>query len=706
MTAVRLTLEDGLSAVPGEGGQNTVLDPTVNVFRFGERVIRRGGCKPIDCVPFDTMQDVASAVIAVQWGESDDWPLAGYASTGSAIQSSANDTLYMAVGQGCAGILFYVLQAALATTVLPQRPTLYVYDPVAAEWVEAGYEVIGLPTLRSDGTTAIYPGVAHRGSTGVPASLIATAYYIAIDPSSGWSESYTTHGSETGCWVKLVWPSTAVCASAEFDIDNMKHIPIGGQPILHINTWEDEFGTPHRFFVHLNGDVPAYVLDGASLTEGTDLSPESVTGVVAFDEHTNVWSAYHPATQRLIGYVQGRGWFYLVPGNGEIYDFVAGDPTGTVFESLPAGCRSAIPDGDVFALHDGRIFVGSGQNLTWSAEGAFADIWPNDNEIFLADDAGPITGIASAAGQLLVFKRDATWVLTATGEDGGYAAERIAGGLGCIAPKSCAVAGGYVYRLTESGPAVYDGNQDHYVDGRIQRLFAKKFSANPREAVGLFFGGYNQYRLLYSTDGMELNEALYGVIDEPLDVRWWKQGRRTAGSYGLRANCAMLDKTAESNVMLTGDRSGVVWQQDTGDYDLGAEIECVVTTNELANKTTQVRRGRRITPSLASDNFLAETTLTFIPDGSRRSTQSLTLTDQHPSWKLPEGDAQWGWFGQLDTFTGLDSFAESAPREQAREFHIGARCRKFQVEVTRESHHPLELLCIELELNDAGNRNE
>jgi hypothetical protein len=84
----------------------------------------------------------------------------------------------------------------------------------------------------------------------------------------------------------------------------------------------------------------------------------------------------------------------------------------------------------------------------------------------------------------------------------------------------------------------------------------------------------------------------------------------------------------------------------------------------------------------------------------------LTLTDQHPSWKLPEGDAQWGWFGQLDTFTGLDSFAESAPREQAREFHIGARCRKFQVEVTRESHHPLELLCIELELNDAGNRNE
>lgn len=94
--------------------------------------------------------------------------------------------------------------------------------------------------------------------------------------------------------------------------------------------------------------------------------------------------------------------------------------------------------------------------INWSEPGE-PEKWPAQNFIIVDDEFDdPIMGLASVAGQLLIFKRHKSYVLTGTDESS-FAVDKFSGSIGCIFSGSIAMVEEKVVWAGENGIYSYDG---------------------------------------------------------------------------------------------------------------------------------------------------------------------------------------------------------------------------------------------------------
>lgn len=106
------------------------------------------------------------------------------------------------------------------------------------------------------------------------------------------------------------------------------------------------------------------------------------------------------------------------------------------------------------AIHEGRLWVDDGALLRYSAPN-FIEQFPSQN--FYPLPGGPITGIATYRGALVVFKARSIWLIRAADAD----PVMLSSSVGCTAPRAIVeVPGGGLLFLSEDGPYMLVGALD------------------------------------------------------------------------------------------------------------------------------------------------------------------------------------------------------------------------------------------------------
>ncbi len=471
-----------------------------------------------------------------------------------------------------------------------------------------------------------------------------------------------TINGQSKYWFRVQCLASNQAAAGQSDASS-SNLTSAEHPILCVLAFQDRRGTPHRFVVYLNSQTTLkYVLDSTTLTASDGLEPDGTSKM--FDDTTRVWAYYDSTTDRVIGYVEGHTWFYTVSANnGEIYSLSADDvATDTGYESVIGGLRSVIPPGDVAAVYDDRIFTANGQAVVWSSPAFYKDVWPNDNELFIGDDRGPVTALAAVGGVLAVFKRDSIWVAQSDGGEDSYTAFRLPGNAGCIAPRSVAVAGDVAYFLAEDGIYRFDGNAVTKLSRRIDGFFSGGWSSAPERAIGLWNPTLNQYRLFYPAPNAPqwvCNAALY-VNMEDGGARFWPQGAYDPEvDEGFNATSVTRDDSRATPRFLLGDRYGCLWEMDVGFYDGATAVTSDGVTHRVNLGTAQKYLLRWVTPVSKTVNN-ATYTMSVWPDGltsDKQTTSPSTASDSDPN----------GFYGQ----TGVDEFAANTTFAVNREMASG-----------------------------------
>ncbi len=447
-----------------------------------------------------------------------------------------------------------------------------------------------------------------------------------IEPPSDWAT--LAIGGQTKYWARarnipakyLAQLTSSVNAAAS-------QFTTSEQPIIWLMYFRDRRGTPHEFVIQVQANnVLAFILDGTTLTGSDSLVPDTSPHYTAA---TRAWAYYDSSTDRVIGF-NGDVWFYaIMPGNGEIYHLRADQAgTSTPYQSVVGGLRSDIPPGTVAATYDDRIFAAEGQALRYSSPGTYKDIWPNDNELFIADDVGNITALASVGGVLAVFKRDSIWVAQSDGSADGYKAWRVPGNVGCVAPRSIAVAGNVAFFLAEDGVFTFDGQSTSKVSRKIDGWFTPGWSSAPENAWGVWYSRLNQYRLYYPGPGSTphvMDSALYMTTNEgDKPPSFWPQGKNVNTDWSFNATCVTADASREVTRVCTGDKFGCVWELDRGLYDGGTAVTFEGVTHRINLGQGIKYLMRWIVPSQpAATN--AAWSMAVWADGNTAAEQTLTL---------------------------------------------------------------------------------
>lgn len=561
----------------------------------------------------------------------------------------------------------------------------------------------------------IAPFYAVRSSaTGTRTGELFDGVFV---PPSDWA--LLTIGGQNLYWIRIrgVANTAAITAAAATSF-----VQTTENRILHVNVFRDRRGTKHTFIAYAFGDGGRelrFMCDGVVMTQSEGLQPNGAevagTGARMFGKKTRVTSAYHAATDRVIGHVEGLGWFYFI-ANGqyklpstsakthEIYALTpSATGVGTPYASVVEGLRSSIPPGVIMTLHEGRIFIAIGQRIYWSAPGPYADIWLNTSEEVLGDSGGNITGIVSVGGVLAVFKRNSIW----TGQYAGtsdspeaYEFYQIPGNVGCVAPRSIAMDGNRARFAGEDGFYAFDGQTVEKFSGAIDGLLGDRtFTSSLEDAMAVFHSPTNQYRLFYksSSESDAFDSALYCDLSghimrvrgkETREVSWWKQGKYATTDYGFQATYVCTDNTADQNLMIIGDRYGVVWRADIGHYDGGTVITKMIRSHRVGLGTTKRMTARWISPTVECVGDYDFTIKTW-EDGR---------TDHQESWTANALDAA-GFSGVTfgtETFTPERTFVAPPPDQVTYPQTVEVCGSSFQVEIVDANPAPFTLHAIEV----------
>lgn len=522
-----------------------------------------------------------------------------------------------------------------------------------------------------------------------------------INPPSDWASKYV--GGNLGWWLRVrdlpagLATLTLAAGSA------------GGYPtmvttqehtVLDMLYFNDRRGTRHEFITYLYSATELrYVLDGVELTPSDDIQPDGTSQM--FSATTRVWSYYDAATDRVIGYTDGIGWFYLVlPNNGEIYGLGANVFPGPPYESVTGGLRSTIPEGDVAVAHADRIFTANGVVVAYSSPGVYKDVWPNDNEFACQDAFGNITAMCSVGGVLAVFKRNAIWVAQSDGSADGYVAFPLPGNVGCIAQRSVAVAGGIAWFLAEDGIYTFNGERVEKKSRRVNDMMQSEIgSVDPTRAIGLYHNVYNQYRLYYPTQASlpwVMTDALYCCTEEDGSVTFWSQGKNLPTDPGFNATAIAMDDSQPTNRVMMGDRYGVIWKMDDGLYDSWAPVTFYALTHRVKLGDTQKMLVRWITPTTKTFNNLSWN-CNLIVDGNVADKQALTFGD--------DGENPSAAFHATSTVESSNAtYSNFFDTQTVRAGSVQGLGRFCQLEISDANAEQWQMMSMELDVNRFGRR--
>lgn len=470
--------------------------------------------------------------------------------------------------------------------------------------------------------------------------------------------------------------------------------------VLNMLYFNDRRGTRHEFVVYLYANTELrYSLDGQNLLPSDDIQPDGTSKM--FSATTRVWSYYDSATDRIIGYAGGVGWFYAVlPNDGGIYGLQANIYPGPPYESVVGGLRSTIPDGIIACVHQDRIFTANGVTVVYSSPDVYKDVWPNDNELAVQDAYGNITAMCSVGGVLAVFKRNAIWVAQSDGSSDGYVAFPLPGNVGCIAPRSVAVAGGIAWFLAEDGIYTFDGERVEKRSRRIDGLLQKELAASDAtRSIGVYHTVMNQYRLYYPSQTSlpwVMSEAIYCSVDPDGDVSFWPQGRNLSTDPGFNATCIVSDSSAPVNRIMLGDRYGCVWQMDSGLYDQWAPVTFYGMTHRVKLGDTQKMLVRWITPTTKTWNNLTWS-CNLLVDGNVADKQALSFGDdgENPSA---------AFHASATAYTSNGTYSNYFDMQTVRAGSVQGLGRFCQLEISDAVPQRWECNAVEIDANRFGRR--
>lgn len=236
------------------------------------------------------------------------------------------------------------------------------------------------------------------------------------------------------------------------------------------------------------------------------------------------------------------------------------------------------PGTSVICQHKDRVFVADnyGNRVLYSS--FFVDgeaAWFNPQfYIYIHGGTGPITGMSSMDGRLVVFKKDAVFIVDGDGppENGGNGSEfsqpyRVSSDIGCISQNSIVTTPNGIMFRSQRGIELLSRKLDVlWIGERVQDTVA----ANPK-TIGCTFhrnGSFVKYLLAstYNSDGTYYGLGTEVVYDLSLDI--WTTSKYTPsgspGGYGYS-----LQGIAQAEV--TNDGVTSTCYVDWGDYPYRAD---------------------------------------------------------------------------------------------------------------------------------------
>lgn len=563
------------------------------------------------------------------------------------------------------------------------------------------------------------PWTNSRGTSGT-AGLLGTQVSLAFDMMPRWGEWDVGFGGPLW-WIAIEFSGTAFGGTVTgIEVDHVNDpadpysldtgIAVQHGRVLCVSTFLDRDKNPHTFFARnvwnntaLRGEV-RYWLDGRWLTEVGELPRNT-----APDHKVSV--EYHAGTNRLIGQVEGLGWFYCVldPPDGNIYlldafyDTTSSAAALNPYAPLAQGLRTVIPTGP-WCIHDGRLFVGVDDQLAWSGAAIYPDTWPNEFERFLSDGRGPIVDLVSLGGTLLVVKRSMVYLVQATGAVDAYDGVPLISGVGAIG--ALTPCGGFALMACEDGLRLCSGSSVVKISGQLDRAFFERtLGPGFARSIGVFFPPMAQWRLFYPRFGDNVcDNALYVDLDgwtpdsegeEKSMMGVWPQGAHDDQPYAFRMTAAHLDETAAAKRVIYGCRWGAIFEMDLGYDEYGQTRSGFVEMNQQNVASSQ---GFRVNAVNVIQRTIQSKDLSVIPIPNGREKSGTSTVN----WARRAG-ALAGIIETADKFEdGVLLVAVDDPI--ASTAAAGVVCQSFGFRLEDTGTGDTEIIAFEVEGNASGRR--
>jgi hypothetical protein len=179
-----------------------------------------------------------------------------------------------------------------------------------------------------------------------------------------------------------------------------------------------------------------------------------------------------------------------------------------------------------------------------------------------SDKEGEITGSTVLNDQLIIFKRNATFKFSPGAGRIIDTAQlvQVDEQIGCVAPRSIAVAGNVCFFLGELGVFAFDGNKFQYISNDIEPDFKdvnKKFIT---KSTGMYYREKNQYWISVPGQGSEYLNKTY-IYDITKGI-WYPP----YNGYDVTVLSTQRDLRDVQRV-IAGDRHGFLHYHDTGFAD-------------------------------------------------------------------------------------------------------------------------------------------
>ena len=505
------------------------------------------------------------------------------------------------------------------------------------------------------------------------------------------------------------WIRIQACTNPDLDYSGSTllntYVYTEANRILSMLYFTDRNGTAHEFTVSMygeGGDQLLFHRNGVLLTGADGLVP--VTGAAVFSESTKVHTVYHSSTNRVVGYISGLGWFYHIIGDANVYQLTA-DNLGTDYVgTVPdGGYEGATPEADCIAVYNSRLFAAKGNEIRWSQQEAFIDLWISRNISFLDDGAGPIKAMAVFQGSLIIFKERAIYAAQENGlnEGDGYDFVPLSNGIGSVGP--VIKTGDALFFVGNDGFYVFDGQKGAKLNSSVDRKFAEaELGCDFSLAKGVYNSKYNQLRwFVPKVDGDAiLDSAVYmsastlvtqGEKPEPIGV--YPQGRaEQIAQFGFGATCVAEDLTGATPRIMLGSAYGIIFEMDVGYLDNGTTIEAEVVGTE------QNYAG--------SDRFLAGPVFVFQDGTAHQGYVDVTL--------IPDGDEAKGKTvkaysyehgkGRSSASFVYNSALRTSSSGVSKRLNHMVRCHSFAVKMTHSTAGSPEINGVAVEIVPVGKR--
>lgn len=178
-----------------------------------------------------------------------------------------------------------------------------------------------------------------------------------------------------------------------------------------------------------------------------------------------------------------------------------------------------------------------------------------------SDPFGEVTGLAVLGGDLIIFKRRATYKFT---PGSGRLIDtsslvQMDQNIGCVAPGSIATVGNSVVFLSEYGVYAFNGNNFQYIGGPIEQDLNNVNFNRKQTSRGIYHKAKAQYWLSVSSESSGFNDVVF-VYDLTRQI-WYPPYRN------MKANVLSNFRAGNQEKILAGDHQGYLYELDKGTAD-------------------------------------------------------------------------------------------------------------------------------------------